>query len=188
MHESTHHAERTCVACREKRRDDELLPLGLMEGCVVVRPKEAARRAYVCVREECLAKLNGPMLSRAFGATVECKRDEFLTSLHAKAAAKLLATLGLARRSGVLEVGTDRVLRRDAPARLTIVASDLAPRTLQQAARIGAHVFSDQETLGHATGVPRAGALAIHHGRLADDARYWLRLWQAAPPNAITTT
>lgn len=189
MPERPHHVERTCVVCRKQRHDDELLGLGLMDRCILLRPK-SGRRAYVCVQHDCLAGLTGKILSRAFDAPADFDAGQFLDQLRTFAAERILATLGLARRVGDLDVGADRVLQDRSPDRFAVVANDLAPRTLHHATRSGAHVFADREALGRATGIAGAGVLAIKPGRLAQDAHYYMRLWQggATPTHANITT
>ena len=47
--------ERTCVGCRRRRGQDELVRLVLAEGRVIAaRPGAAGRSAYLCPEAECL--------------------------------------------------------------------------------------------------------------------------------------
>ncbi len=47
--------ERTCVGCRRRRSQDELVRLSLVRGDVIpARPGDSGRSAYVCPEESCL--------------------------------------------------------------------------------------------------------------------------------------
>ena len=47
--------ERTCVGCRRKRGQDELVRLVASRGLVVkARPGDPGRSAYLCPEEQCL--------------------------------------------------------------------------------------------------------------------------------------
>jgi predicted RNA-binding protein YlxR (DUF448 family) len=48
--------ERTCVGCRRRRPQDDLVRVRLHQGAVVpARPGDGGRGAYVCADETCLA-------------------------------------------------------------------------------------------------------------------------------------
>jgi uncharacterized protein len=47
--------ERTCVGCRRRRGQDELVRLVAVQGSVVqARPGASGRSAYLCPEEQCL--------------------------------------------------------------------------------------------------------------------------------------
>jgi hypothetical protein len=96
-----------------------------------------------------------------------------ISDLHRIAEQRLLETVGLARRQGILDVGVERMSALD---ELVIVASDLAARSASQLGD-GARRFLQGTALGRAAGMGWVGAMRIAPGRLADQAAYWLALW-----------
>ena len=64
--------ERTCVGCRRRRSQDELVRLAAVEGSVVpARPGASGRSAYLCPQETCLeAAEKKRAFARAFRAPV----------------------------------------------------------------------------------------------------------------------
>jgi predicted RNA-binding protein YlxR (DUF448 family) len=68
--------ERTCVGCRSRHMQDELIRLALVDGRVTVAGQAPrGRSAYLCAREECLDKaLKRAAFKRAFRS--EARTDE----------------------------------------------------------------------------------------------------------------
>lgn len=64
--------ERTCIGCRRRRGQDELVRLVLEQGRVVpARPGATGRSAYLCPEENCLgAAEKGRAFARAFRGPV----------------------------------------------------------------------------------------------------------------------
>jgi predicted RNA-binding protein YlxR (DUF448 family) len=64
--------ERTCVGCRRRRGQDELVRLAAVDGRVVpARPGAPGRSAYLCPQETCLeAAEKKRAFARAFRAPV----------------------------------------------------------------------------------------------------------------------
>ncbi len=64
--------ERTCVGCRRRRGQDELVRLSLVNGGIILaRPGDSGRSAYVCPEESCLETAEKRRaLARAFRGPV----------------------------------------------------------------------------------------------------------------------
>ena len=179
---STH--ERTCVVCRQKRSPHKLLGFSAPGGVLAPRRPTRGRGAWVCLSSECLRGLTPAVAARAFRSRLTVppalQGAALICSLRELAHRRLLETLGLARRSGAIRLGIDAV--SSSPTDVIIAATDLAARSHAQALRLGASFVDDAETLGAALGSGRVGVLAVLPGRFADDAAYWLSLWQATLP------
>ena len=123
--------QRTCSVCRVKSDKDDLIrvvksPEG--RAVVDVSKKLPGRGVYICPDEECVmkAKKSGS-LAHSIGAAVD---DDFWQELleHAKNrgvnnSLKIRSILGLARKSGALLIGTDKI-EREHRGVLVMTASD----------------------------------------------------------------
>jgi predicted RNA-binding protein YlxR (DUF448 family) len=172
-------SERTCVVCRAEKGPDDMLPLVWGGSAPAVALRAADRRAWVCVEPACLRALDAKTLGRALKAAVGgFDTPAFLATVHQLASVRVHEHIGLSRRDGSLEVGSDRVLSSE-DGGTVIVAEDLAERTREHGKRAGAWLFSTSEALGRACGMGRVGVLALRNGRLAAQAAYWLGVWRA---------
>lgn len=177
-------SERACVVCRRTRPQKELLAFGRVGALVCLERPGRGRGAYVCISRACLGNVGPKALGRAFKAAITIPEPlrgaALLPTVHSLAERRLLETLGLARRSGEVLRGVDRVgreTRESLDKGVVIAACDLSVRSGRQAERIGAQPFVDADRIGRALGTGRVGLLAIAKGRLGDRADYWLRLW-----------
>ena len=188
--------ERSCVVCRASLPAPQLLRLSCMEGVLLFARggKARGRGAYVCPEASCLRSLNSARLSRALrsGVSLTETNEEALERLRALAKRRILETLGLARRSGMLEMGSDRVAENlktcmdMGESGVALRASDLSDRTAHSLRR--AWVLGTSEDLGRAIGVARAGALWVSASRFAVGLDFWLRVERAscsAPDPAV---
>ncbi len=87
----------------------------------------------------------------------------------------ILRFIGLAKRAGKLESGTDGVIKalRTGRAKLLIAASDVSPRTLQKVTEsvtyeIPMYRFATMDELGTASGSPPRGILAVTDNGFAE--------------------
>lgn len=166
--------ERTCVVTRRALPPEALLSLTLIGTQVVAGRGPRGRGAYVSIERAVMGALDDRTLSRAFRTGVRgFDVSEFLANTHAAAEKKVLERIGLARRSGTLQVGVESVSKLPTGAAV-ILASDLSARS---AAKIEGFQFVTGEALGAAAGMGWVGALAIPSHQLAQDASYWLRVW-----------
>lgn len=173
--------ERTCVVTRRALSPDALLPLALVGDEVVPGRAPKGRGAYVAIDRDIMKSLDARVLSRAFRSRVErFDAQAFIRVCHEAAERKVLERVGLARRSGTLVLGTERV--PSVPKGSTVLlAADLADRSLR---KIEGNQFLAGESLGAAAGIGWVGAMAIPPGQLAKEASYWLRVWYETAPNA----
>lgn len=166
-------AMRSCVVCRESKPQSSLLRLALVQG-EIVAAAHGGRGAYVCVARQCLQKLPGA-LARALGEAVPpLDNSALLASLEEVARRRLLEKVGLARRTGVLTHGVERLANTGGS--LVLVATDLSERS-SRVFEARQPAVADGAELGHAAGMGWVGAVGIAPGRLADEAAYWLALW-----------
>ncbi|MEZ4273065.1 MAG: YlxR family protein [Myxococcota bacterium] len=172
---------RLCLVCRQTAPQASLLRLCLTQGRVHLGKGAEGRSAYVCMTQTCLQGLNSGMLSRAFRKPVTLwDTEDFLSNAKTLALRRILENIGLARRSGALQIGSDRVFNNHthAPGDVLLAAHDLSERGLGQAQRNGAQLLCDGATLGRACGLQRAGVVRISAGALAQRTAHWLQLWK----------
>lgn len=177
-------ADRTCVVCREPTGVSEHpgLRLQLIEGQVVVSPPRLkGRGVWVCVKRACLEKLGARHLSRGFRKPLASFAPEaWRGQVRALAERRVLETVGLARRSGQLEVGLDSTLREGVDG-VGWVANDLSPRSQRRAAHLP--TFVEAARMGRAAGLGAVGAMKVRAGPLAERAALWLALWCETRPH-----
>ena len=180
---------RTCVVCRTEARPKNLLHLTSDAGSLVIGRKGKGRGAHVCLSLKCLRGINAGLLSRVLDQTIDITPEAWLDLLKQTAAQRIHECIGLARRTGALDVGVDNILRAGEDAHGVLIAShDLAERSLRRVSRFGqVHVYSDSTTLGHAAGVGSLGALGIRAGQLAEQSAYWLRIWHEVSSHTEVT-
>lgn len=174
--------ERQCVVCRTVGPTWTLLQLAAAAG----PGRKVGRSAYVCIALACLQGLGARGWARALpGAHERLSAADLVAALQSMAAVRVTSLLGLARRQGVVILGAGR-LSETPPERLaaTLLAADVAPRTVRQLERDGHTVMSlpflASQPLGAAVGAAPLAALGIRPGRLATQAAYWLRVWYEA--------
>ena len=177
--------QRRCVVCASTFDADRLVRFSLLNGHIVIDKTENGRSAYVCNAAACLRALTPKHLARSQKTAVESfDVAALIDDLHRLAERRTLETIGLARRSGAVDVGTDDVLRAlsaDANAAGVVVAADLSASSLQ---RFPAHVrFISATALGAAAGMGRVGAMRITNNRLAGRLNFWLQLWHETHPH-----
>ena len=66
--------ERTCVACRNKNNQNEMIRVSKINGIVAVEKKHTAfgRGAYICNKKECVdLVIKKKLLNRAFKANLD---------------------------------------------------------------------------------------------------------------------
>ncbi len=171
---------RTCVVCRQQREPRDLLRVNFNacdnENSLVVSGY-GGRGVHICVSAACLQNLEARHLARALRAEIVAKdidhlRREVLPQLGL---GRLLGTLGLARRLGVLVIGVDAVIEMPVGS-VSFVAIDISDRSKRSLPK-STKPFVDSHTMGAACGLGRAGALGVTTGELANRAAYWFSVW-----------
>lgn len=189
-------SERTCVACRTQRSRQELLGLRAPAGVAVLSDAEKGRGAYVCISRVCISQLNDRSLSRAFKKPVRIESQQsgdppagmaaqgvrsLVVAAHELAECRVLETLGLARRLGVLQTGVDQVGSDTRGGGTSVVAVDLSERSRRRFG--GGEQFLTSAEIGQAVGMGKVGVARIRGGRLARRAEYWLEVWKETKPD-----
>jgi predicted RNA-binding protein YlxR (DUF448 family) len=183
---------RTCVVCRARRPMSTLIRVARHDGAVTLGgASTGGRGAHVCIARDCLRGLSGRCLARAFRASELAPLDSsrVLRELHNLAQRRVLETIGLSRRIGILACGVDRLAvqpsagdqsRQGSSMGIVLVASDAADRSRRRLK--GAQPFVQAASIGQAAGQGPVGAVGIKPGRLAERAAYWLAVWYETHP------
>lgn len=167
----------------------------MLEGQPVITdaggPVSPGRGAHVCIARACIFSLGNKSLSRAFRESIrDVDAEAFAAQGRALAEKRLLASLGLARRAGVVKVGLDTVLAAAGDGAgstksaststkfLVVAATDLAPRSERQLAKLQPWRLVDAVTLGSAMGMGRVGVAALPPGRHAQKVGFWARVYR----------
>lgn len=177
--------ERSCAVCRKAQPSSCLLKFTLQNEMLLFGRGGKGRGAHVCPTESCITGLQAGRLSRAFKKSVQLKEPmpEMVQRLTEQARQRIIETLGLARRAGVLEIGTDRVAEKLREcmhrnnAGVAVAASDLAKRSSKQLDN--GWVFGTSQQLGTWIGTTKAGAVWVPASRFAKTLEFWLELEKA---------
>ena len=180
--------ERSCLVCRTARPTSELLRVSVLEGRLVFdrQQKRSGRSTYVCLASDCFYGINSNRLSRAFRTNESLVEsiDESVSRLAMIANKRIFESLGLARRSGKVELGTDRVAENlrscmdHGRSGVALRSTDLAVRTINRLN--DAWPVGTSEELGRAIGVGKAGAVWVSASRFVFALEFWLQVKRAA--------
>ena len=167
--------QRTCVACRQSADQDSLIRYVLApDGQVLVdyRHKLPGRGSYTCFNKTCLeSAVNKRQFQRSFhGQGVAPTTEQLSDSLLEQLAARIEGLLGMARKSGQVESGSNAVLaslRKNGKYALLILSDDISEAIgskLKTAAIVLAAVDGDKVQLAagvtaDTTGKVKAGEL-----------------------------
>ena len=173
---------RTCVVCRESVPTSELLGLKVIKHMLVVDQKAGGRGAYVHPSLSCLKGLEVGILERALRTRIDFENTHgWLSNLRNLAQKRILECIGLARRSGKLQVGLDdisKVARKNRQSTPLIFCADDLAEGSQKKCGQKVHVFCSGNMLGEAVGRSWAGVVSICDVRQKERAFYWWNLWQ----------
>lgn len=103
-------APRQCCICRHSRSQGELLQLDLVpnEAAETAVSTKPGRRSYVCVARGCLTAAAMRVAGKKRPAQEALKA--FAVPLTLLATTRLIETIGLARRQGLLVMGASRIV------------------------------------------------------------------------------
>ncbi|MDT8420565.1 MAG: DUF448 domain-containing protein [Desulfuromonadales bacterium] len=174
--------QRTCIACRRTADQNELVRFVLgPDGALLVdyRHKLPGRGAYTCLNRECLGRaVEKRQFQRSFrGQAESASAEALLLSLQEQVLARVEALLGMARKSGQLETGTNSVLdslRKKGKFAVLILSEDISESIGEKltavAARQDVPVFNmlGKNRIGQLLGKSERSAVAIKVGALAD--------------------
>ncbi|PLX87585.1 MAG: DUF448 domain-containing protein [Desulfuromonas sp.] len=174
--------QRTCIACRRTADQNKLVRFVLgPDGTLLVdyRHKLPGRGAYTCLSRECLEKaIEKRQFQRSFQGQAEAASVETLMAgLHEQLLARVESLLGMARKSGQLETGTNTVLdslKKKGKFAVLILSEDISEsigkKLTTVAARQDVPVFNmlGKNRIGQLLGKSERSAVAIKVGALAD--------------------
>ena len=185
MNARKHQPERTCIGCRGVFRKDEVVRVVAGPSGIVIdyREKLPGRAAYVCPRQECLAKaLSKDNFSRALHTKAKSPAvDDFLAFLTASINEKVRSLIAMASKAGKLAAGYSAV--QDAlekgKADLLIYAEDIAAGTREKvdagkASGLRETTLLTRDELGKILNRELIGVIAIEDKGFAD------ALWREA--------
>lgn len=174
--------QRTCVACRQVADQDRLVRYVLApDGQVLVdyRHKLPGRGAYTCLNSDCLeTAVTRRQFQRSFkGEGTPPLAENLIKALKDQIAARAEALLGMARKSGRVESGSNAVLgslRKEKKFALLILSEDISEsigeKLTAAAEKQGIPVFNmlGKNRLGQLLGKGERSVAAIAIGALAD--------------------
>jgi len=173
--------QRSCIVCRTKLPSHELLRFMCSPDAELVldyRQKLPGRGAYTCCDSSCYVKaLDTNAFARAFKRP--CKPvpiHVIVQQLRTQMLAKVVALLGMARKSGLAVSGQQAILhalRRPREVAWVLVADDMASTAAEKLQRqVQAHEISimrgiDKEILTQALGSGERSAVLLKKSSLA---------------------
>jgi len=174
--------QRTCIACRQVADQGSLLRyvLGPDRRILVdYRHKLPGRGAYTCMNRACLeAAVKRNQFQRTFRGQAETPAAESLADmLSGQIRARIEGLLGMARKSGQVESGSNAVLgsmRQNGKFALVVLTEDISEsigeKLTTAAARQRIPVFNmlTKNRLGQLLGKSERSVAAIAAGALAD--------------------
>ncbi len=182
MSEERKNPQRTCIACRKAADKKELLRYALSPGGQVLldyRQRLPGRGVYTCCSRRCLALA---IKKQAFGRGFrknhrQLDLEDLLRQLKDAIAGKVLSLVGMARKAGMINLGSNAVLtvlkRGQAPA-LIITAEDISPaigakiRHAAEANTVDCVCLFSKSVLGQTLGKHECSAVAFDQGHLAE--------------------
>ncbi|OQY19550.1 MAG: hypothetical protein B6I36_03855 [Desulfobacteraceae bacterium 4572_35.1] len=177
----TRNTVRTCIACRTSVDQDELIRYVIApDGALLVdyRHKLPGRGCYTCFNRECITRaLRGKGFARALKKNlVETDLNQVLLSLQEQVSTRVLNLLGMARKAGLVDSGSQLVLSklrdpRDVAFVLLVhdVSKGIGSKVRQSTARAGLPLFEyfDKATIGQALGLSERSVMAVTKSPLA---------------------
>ena len=174
--------QRTCVACRQVADQDSLIRYVLgPDGRILVdyRHKLPGRGAYTCTSRGCLEiAVSRRQFQRTFrGQGTTPAAGSMIEELAGQIRARIEGLLGMARKSGQVESGSNAVLgsmRQNGKFALVILTEDISGSISEKlttaATRQGVPVFNmlTKNRMGQLLGKSERSVAAITVGALAD--------------------
>lgn len=183
-----HTAERSCIGCRKKRPQGELVRFVLgPDGRLLVdyRQQLPGRGAYTCPEPDCIAAaVRRRQFSRAFRRQLEALDAATLQrDLIEQLRERILGLLPMARKAGQVLAGSNLVLDalgEPRPPALILVAGDIAPgvgdKVMAKARSRDVNCWRcfDKETFGRLLGKEERSVVALRNHPLADSLHHEL--------------
>lgn len=174
--------QRTCVACRQAKSQDQLVRYVVApDGALTVdyRHRLPGRGAYTCISLDCLrTATEKKQFQRSFRGRCEQVDFEALAEqLKSAIEQKIVNLLGIGRKSGQVTSGTNAImlaLRHNDDVALVIVTEDISPAIAEKLQGLAARQKVDcsqllgKDLLGQILGKGERSAVAVKKGALAD--------------------
>lgn len=174
--------QRTCVACRESKKQDQLVRYVVApDGELVLdyRHRLPGRGAYTCIDFNCLkAAIDRNQFQRTFrGRCGEVDFNSLSSELTRSVEQKIINLLGMGRKSGQVTSGSNAIiaaLRQNTELSLVIVTNDISIAIAEKIKVLAARhqvecrqLFS-KNLLGQILGKGERSVVAVQAGALAD--------------------
>lgn len=178
----SHRAQRSCIACRKVKTQDQLVRYVLApDGTVVIdyRQRLPGRGAYTCLERQCLEQaVRRGQFARAFRRPLEkLNAGELAEDLRRQIAAQILGLLAVARKAGQVVSGSALVLTAlgsKTSLGLVLIARDASAGIAEKVSGkarvlgVGCQTCFDKESLGQVLGKEERSVVAIKQHPLAE--------------------
>jgi len=181
---ATQGPERTCLGCRKKAPQSQLVRYVAGPGAELLvdyRHKLPGRGCYTCLDSECMAlAVRKKLFSRALKIELQSfDFDSLKLHLGEQIVQKIKNLVGMGRKSRQLFHGSGQfeLAVRKGTLGPVLFATDLAENSEEKLLRIArkhqldVYRLFDRDTLGHLTGKNKTGVIAICSGELAESIR-----------------
>ena len=177
--------QRTCVACRENKPQDQLVRYVVApDGALMVdyRHRLPGRGAYTCCDVDCLrTAVEKQKFQRSFrGHCRVGKFDDLFCQLRQALEQKIINLLGMGRKSSQVVSGSNAVsagLRQGADFGVVLVTHDISPAiaekisTLADRQKVECNRLLSKDLLGQILGKGERSVVAVVRGSLANAIR-----------------
>lgn len=174
--------ERTCVACRQSKKQEQLVRYVVApDGTLVIdyRHRLPGRGAYTCIDINCLKMaVERKQFQRSFRGSCRTADFELLATELSKALEqKVINLLGMGRKSGQVVSGSNAVmtgLRKGTGLSLVIMTKDISTaiaekiKALSDRQQIDCSQLLSKDLLGQLLGKGERSVVAVQNGALAD--------------------
>ncbi len=174
--------QRTCIACRESKHQDQLVRYVVApDGALMVdyRHRLPGRGAYTCCSVACMqAAIEKKQFQRSFrGRCSDCDVNSIRQQLSQALEQKIINLLGMARKSAKAVSGSNAViagLRQSADIGLVIITEDISPaiadkiKSLADRQQVACSQLLSKDLLGQILGKGERSVVAVERGSLAN--------------------
>jgi len=174
--------QRTCVACRENKPQEQLVRYVVApDGTLVVdyRQRLPGRGAYTCCDSNCLrTAIEKKQFQRSFRGHCQLGGfDSMLVQLRQALEQKIINLLGMGRKSSQVVSGSNAVitaLRQGAELGVVLMTQDISPQIAGKIAALAERQQVDfsrllsKDLLGQILGKGERSVVAVARGSLAD--------------------
>lgn len=174
--------QRTCIACRQGKHQDQLVRYVVApDGVLMVdyRHRLPGRGAYTCIDVDCLkVAVERKQFQRSFrGKCEETSYETLVSDLTQALEQKIVNLLGMGRKSGQVVSGSNAVmagLRQGTSLSLVIMTKDISTaiaekiKALSDRQQVNCSQLLNKDLLGQILGKGERSVVALQKGALAN--------------------